>query len=220
MIRVHVNRDVIPVNMLNFEDLEVGTVMSNEEALKHPLFDNEAWSKSVFDPKYLPRVIVRRSNGEWCVASWGGNSSEHLGSYIWTVGPDYLEKTVPIESLIVRMPRSIWSVSQMPNRIPFSVLNFEWLEVGTVVSNEEALKHPLFDYEAWAGSAFNPLYLPQVIVKHSLEESWCVACSGGNRMASGSHLWTIGYEGDDYLQKTVPFNSLIVRMPRSIVSHK
>ena len=44
----------------------------------------------------------------------------------------------------------------MPNRIPFSVLNFEWLEVGTVVSNEEALKHPFFDNEAWAGSVFNP----------------------------------------------------------------
>ena len=205
--------------MLNFEDLEVGTVMSNEEALKHPLFDNEAWSNSAIDPKNRPRVIVNLSYQKWCVASWNGNSSEYPGWYIWTVGPDGLEKTVPVESQHVRMPRSIWSMSQMPNRIPFSVLNFEWLEVGTVVSNEEALKHPFFDNEAWAGSVFNPLYLPQVIVQ-LFNEEWRVACWGGNSGHGESYLWTVGYEEDDYVQKSVPIRTLSVRMPRSIVSHK
>ena len=100
--------------------------------------------------------------------------------------------------------------------IPFSVLNFEWLEVGTVVSNEEALKHPFFDNEAWAGSVFDPKYLPQVIVK-LFNGEWCVACWGGNSEQSESYLWNVGYEGDEYVQKSVPIRTLYVRMPRSIV---
>ena len=107
---------MISVDMLNFEGLEVGTVVSDEQAREHPLFDSEAWMGFVYDPKYLPLVIVQRSNGQWCVACWGGFSLGGHGSYlcsasttryIWTVGPDGLVKTVSIDSQLVRMPRSI-----------------------------------------------------------------------------------------------------------------
>ena len=66
--------------MLNFEGLGVGTVVSDEEAREHLLFDSEAWMGAVYDPKYLPRVIVQRSNGQWCVACLGGFSPESHGS--------------------------------------------------------------------------------------------------------------------------------------------
>ena len=98
---------MISVDMLNFEGLEVGTVVSDEEAREHPLFDSEAWMGSVYDPKYLPRVIVQRWNGEWCVACWGGFSPERHTSYLWTVGPDGLEKAMSNDSQLVWMPRSI-----------------------------------------------------------------------------------------------------------------
>ena len=93
--------------MLNFEGLEVGTVVSDEEAREHPFFDCDAWMGSAFDPRHLPRVIVRRSNGDWCVACWGGFSLGGHASYIWTVGPDGLEKVMAIDSQLVQMPRSV-----------------------------------------------------------------------------------------------------------------
>ena len=47
--------------MLNFEGLGVGTLVSDEEAREHLLFDNEAWMGSAYDPKYLPQVIVQHT---------------------------------------------------------------------------------------------------------------------------------------------------------------
>ena len=60
-------------------DLDVGTVVPVEDALKQAPFDYTTWDKAG-----RPKALIRRSNGNWCVSKYFGISDTGL----WEVGPD------------------------------------------------------------------------------------------------------------------------------------